>query len=42
MQFEIDLVIVGKVVRLTEVIHGNLSKALPILLLGLAQEGWKK
>ncbi|KAJ5903973.1 acetolactate synthase [Penicillium tannophilum] len=42
MQFEIDLEIVGKVVKPTEVIHGDLSETLPILLLGLVQQGREK
>lgn len=41
-QFEIDLEIVGKVVKPTEVIHGDLSETLPILLLGLVQQGRKE
>ncbi|KAJ5553099.1 acetolactate synthase [Penicillium frequentans] len=39
LQFEIDLEIVGKVVKPTEVIHGDLSETLPIILLGLVQQG---
>ncbi|KAJ5987011.1 acetolactate synthase [Penicillium sp. IBT 35674x] len=42
LQFEIDLEIVGKVVKPTEVILGDLSETLPILLLGLVQQDRKE
>ncbi|KAJ5938187.1 acetolactate synthase [Penicillium verhagenii] len=42
IQFDIDLDMVGKITEPTEVIHGDLSETLPILLSGVIQQDRKK